>query len=211
MKKIQILIDNKNSWIIPYAESYCEKINQFGYICKIIYSHKDVEMGDVIILLSCEKKFNELSKNKYNIVVHESDLPQGKGWSPLTYQVLEGKNEIPITLFEASNDIDTGYIYFKDLIKLNGSELVDELREKQSKKTFELVDRFLNSYDKSVAHKQEGEETFYRRRDASSSRLDINKTIKDNFNLLRVVDNQKYPAFFIYKNQKYVLKIHKDG
>ena len=100
MKKVQILIDNKNSWILPYANDYSKRLNKKGYKSKIIHSHEKVENGDFIVLLSCEKKFNELNKNKYNLVVHESYLPSGKGWSPLTFQVLEGKKEIPITLFD---------------------------------------------------------------------------------------------------------------
>ena len=35
----------------------------------------------------------------------------------------------------------------------------------------------------------------------------IKQIIKDQFNLLRIVDNSRYPAFFIHKNKKYVLKI----
>ena len=37
---------------------------------------------------------------------------------------------------------------------------------------------------------QTGEESFYSRRWLSDSRLDVNKTIVEQFNLLRVVDNQ---------------------
>jgi methionyl-tRNA formyltransferase len=30
--------------------------------------------------------------------VHESALPQGQGWSPMTWQILEGASPIPVTL-----------------------------------------------------------------------------------------------------------------
>ena len=40
--------------------------------------------------------------------------------------------------------------------------------------------------------------------------LDINKTIKDNFNLLRVGNNDAWPSFFYHKGTKYILKIFKD-
>ena len=54
---------------------------------------------------------------------------------------------------------------------------------------------------------QRGEETFYKKRTPKDSELDINKTIKEQFNLLRIVDNEKYPAFFKFKNKIYTLKI----
>lgn len=211
MLKIQLLIDNINSWILPYAESYIKVLSKKGFISKILNNHLEVENGDILILLSCEKKFTDLSKNKNNLVVHESDLPMGKGWSPLTHQVLEGKNKIPVTLFEADKSFDGGKIYFKKFIDLNGDELIDELREKQAQMTFYLIDKFLRERSDIIGVKQKGKETFYQRRNPSHSELDINKSILENFNLLRVVDNQRYPAFFIHKNQKYIIKIFKDG
>jgi len=209
--KIQFLIDNTNSWILPYAESYSNILTKKGFSSKILKNHEEVENGDILILLSCEKKFTNLSKNKNNLVIHESDLPNGKGWSPLTHQVLEGKNKIPITLFEADESFDGGNIYFKEFIELNGDELVDELREKQAHMTFYLIDKFLKERPNINGVKQNGKETFYQRRNPSNSELDINKTILENFNLLRIVDNLRYPAFFIHKNQKYIIKIFKDG
>lgn len=211
MLKIQFLIDNINSWIFPYAESYSKSLAKKGFISKILKNHQEVENGDILILLSCEKKFTNLSKNKNNLVIHESDLPKGKGWSPLTYQVLEGKNKIPITLFEADKSFDGGKIYFKKFIDLKGDELVDELREKQAQMTFYLIDKFLKERSDINGAKQIGKETFYQRRNPSHSELDINKSILENFNLLRVVDNERYPAYFTYKNHKYILKISKDG
>lgn len=196
---------------MPYAESYIKVLSKKGFISKILNNHLEVENGDILILLSCEKKFTDLSKNKNNLVVHESDLPMGKGWSPLTHQVLEGKNKIPVTLFEADKSFDGGKIYFKKFIDLNGDELIDELREKQAQMTFYLIDKFLRERSDIIGVKQKGKETFYQRRNPSHSELDINKSILENFNLLRVVDNQRYPAFFIHKNQKYIIKIFKDG
>lgn len=210
INKVQILVDNINSWIIPYVKSYCDKLITDGYNCRLVYTHQNVERGDVLILLSCERKFEQLSKNKFNLIVHESDLPNGKGWSPLTYQILEGKNKIPITLFEASENFDCGKIYLKDFIELNGTELIDEVRLKQSIKTFQMIDFFLKNFKNLNGTLQKGNESFYKKRTPMDSKLDIKKSIEDNFNLLRVVDNKRYPAFFVINKKKYILKIYQD-
>lgn len=116
---IQILVDNPDSWIVPYVYKLKTIIKKkFNYQVYLVNNHTDVKKGDILCLLSCEKIFKKLDLNKYNLVVHESDLPDGKGWSPLTWKILEGKNEIPITLFEASESIDSGKIYLQDTIKL---------------------------------------------------------------------------------------------
>jgi len=209
--KIQILVDNPNSWITPYLKNLVSSIKQKkNCYVKLINSHEDVESGDVLCLLSCEKKFNKLNLNKYNLVVHESDLPKGKGWSPLTWQVIEGKKNIPITLFEANSLIDSGNIYEKINIKTSGYELIDELRFLQVEATTKLILNFIEKYPNIKGEKQKGKESFYCKRTKNSSELNILESINDQFNLLRVCDNERYPAFFIIDNVKYLIKIYKD-
>ena len=56
---------------------------------------------------------------------------------------------------------------------------------------------------------QKGRSNFNYKRKFKDNRIDINKSIKSQFNLLRIVDNDLYPANFKYKNQTYLLKIFK--
>ena len=208
--KINIVVDNPQSWIMPFAEQLCGELKRNN---EVFFHHdsKEIVAGDVAVFLSCEKivKPEILQKNKHNLVVHESALPQGKGWSPLTWQILEGKNEIPVTLFEAAEKVDSGDIYYREIVKFEGHELVDELRQKQGEKTVELVKKFIDNYLSIIGKKQTGVESFYERRTSESSELDINKTIAEQFNLLRVVDNERYPAFFSYQGHRYIIKIFK--
>lgn len=209
--KIQILCDNINSWIIPYIQKFAEEMELKGIRVKFHFEHEQVEQGDVLFLLSCEKKFKNLSLNTFTLVVHESALPSGKGWSPLTWQILEGKNEIPITLFEAQESIDSGRIYEQTLMRFDGSELIDELRDIQAKATFELVNLFIQKFPDNKSLPQNGEESFYKKRIPSDSELDINKSILEQFNLLRVCDNERYPSFFHLNGHKYKVKIFKES
>ena len=207
---VQLLVDNSNSWIIPYAIKLKEKIiKQFSFSVNLIYKHEDVINGDVLCLLSCEKIFKKLHLNNYNLVVHESDLPRGKGWSPLTWQILDGKNIIPITLFEALEKVDAGKIYYKDYIKLSGDELLSEIKHKQGEKTIDLIMNFLVDFNTIKGQIQVGESTFYRQRNYNDSELNVDDTIRNQFNLLRVCDNERYPAYFILNGKKYLLKIEK--
>ena len=67
---------------------------------------------------------------------------------------------------------------------------------------------FIENYNKLLPQKQEGKETIYPRRRPKDSELDITKTIEEQFNLLRIVDNEKYPAFFNIDGKEYILKIY---
>lgn len=207
--RLQVLCDNSNSWIIPYVKAYVEIKTEQGIECKFCQTHDDVSKGDVLVLLSCEKLFKGLHLNKYNLVVHESLLPEGKGWSPLTWQILEGKSEIPVTLFEAEERVDSGLIYGVEYIRLEGHELINEIRALQAESTFTLLNKFIADYPNNSGVKQLGNSTFYPRRTAQDSALSVQLPLVEQFNLLRVCDNERYPAFFIIEGIKYYLKIEK--
>jgi methionyl-tRNA formyltransferase len=207
--KIQILVDNINSWIVPYAKKLEENLNKIGHTVNLFHLAEEIVDGDILCLLSCEKKIKQLTLNKYNLIVHESNLPSGKGWSPLTWQVLEGETKIPVTLIEATDSFDSGEIYLQKHLVLEGHELVDELRDLQGTATIDIILEFITNIKTIQSVKQIGEETFYPRRNHSNSELDIHKTISEQFNLLRVVDNERYPAFFIKDGIKYKILISK--
>ena len=208
---ITILVDNLRSWIVPHAERLVRELRALVHEVHYVHEHSEVVKGELAFFLGCERlvKPETLAKNKHNLVVHESALPAGKGWSPLTWQILEGKNDIPITLFEAQESVDSGDIYLQDEMHFEGHELNSELKHAQGRKTMELVKKFVAAYPNIPGRKQHGEESFYLRRIAKDSEIDPNKTIAEQFNLLRVVDNERYPAFFRYKEKKYILKIEK--
>lgn len=209
--KITILTDNPKSWIIPYIKELKEKLKNHNV--RHIFNSKEIEEGDLMLILSCEKilKNFHLSYHKSNIVVHPSKLPLGKGWSPVAWQVLEGCNKIPLSLFEANEKVDAGDVYILDYINLEGNELNDEIKHMQGVKTIEMIMRYVNNFNSIKGVPQSGEETFYAKRSALDSKIDINKTLNEQFNLLRVVDNERYPAFFVKEGQKYLLKIYKEN
>lgn len=211
LPSVQVLVDNPSSWILEPAQTFVAELKVDGYEAELVGSHQDLKRGDILILLGCEKIVDQsiLSLHTYNLVVHESALPLGKGMSPLTWQVLAGESVIPVTLFEAVEELDAGPIYGQTFLQFGGHELVNELRSKQTEATFSLLRGFLASYPEVKGKQQEGKESIYPRRKPHDSELDPKKTLAEQFNLLRVVDNDRYPAFFYHLGHKYVLKIQK--
>lgn len=204
---ISILVDN-DSWILPYAEVLVSYFST-NYHCKLFRNSDDIIVGDVCFLLGCTQVVSNeiLIRNKHNLVVHESALPQGKGFAPLSWQIIEGESSIPVCLLEASDNVDSGRVWLKDIIELNGDELHDQWRAKQGEVTIKLAKEFIENFKKLTAEEQQGQTSFYPRRSAKDSELDINKTLVEQFNLLRVVSNNDYPAFFIKDGIKYKLEI----
>jgi methionyl-tRNA formyltransferase len=180
---------------------------------QLFFDHLNIlDSFDVVFILSYHKIIpeNYLNMHKHNLVIHASALPKGKGWAPLFWQILEGKNDIPFTLFEATSTIDDGAIYFQETLTLTGYELNNELRHKQANHTIQMCQKFINNYSILSKHKKDESETFYPKRTTKDSQLDIHKTIQEQFNLLRIINNEEYPAFFEINGHKYLIKIEED-
>lgn len=207
---ISIIVDSPDSWIVEYGKK----------LCRILEKEHDVEFctsldkreGDIAFLLSCRNIVTgeKLKLHKSNIVIHAGDLPKEKGWSPMAWRILQGNNEIIVSLFEAVERVDSGKIYMKEKIVFSGHELLTELREKLAGKIIDMAVEYVKEYP-MLGVEQEGEESFYRLRTPEDSELNIDKTISEQFNLMRIADNESYPLFFWKDNVKYIVKVFKDN
>jgi methionyl-tRNA formyltransferase len=215
-KKFKIVVlSDSTSWINSTVEVLAADWKQLGHEVFWFHDLQELPPANFCFCLSFSKILKKEIRDRFDhtLVVHASDLPSGKGWSPLTWQILDGKNQIPVSLFEADDSVDSGSIYARRLIDFQGYELIDSLRKKLGDTTYELCSCFVAEYPRSSSQPkmQKGTESFYSRRGPKDSQLDVNKTIAEQFNLLRIVDNQAYPAFFEWKGRRFVLTITDEG
>lgn len=213
-----LIVTDKGRWFDRLLSEFIKKIKSTINITNLkiefVNDHRTVESRyDVCFLLGYSRivKNDFINSHSYCLVVHASDLPHGKGMSPLTWQVLEGSLSITFSLFQAIEELDKGDIFIKKELKLKGDELVADLRDKQFSMTLDLVCEFINNFDEIIPIKQQGDGFRYASRGPQDSELDIDKTINEQFNLLRVCDNDNYPAFFYHNGTKYILKIFKES
>lgn len=209
------LLSDRGSWLKRYLPELIQALWQRGHSVRWIHHPAQLAVGDVCLLLSCGRLLSaeQLALHRHNLVVHESALPHGQGWSPMTWQILEGASTIPITQFEAVADLDAGPIYLQQQIDLQGHELVEEWRALQAQVTFELCLAWFDRYRVVVAaaQPQHGEASYYRRRPPADFQMDPERSLAEQFNLLRVVDNQRYPAFFPWRGRRYIIHVRSDG
>ena len=85
-----VLVSDRRSWFVGFASILSNMLRAAGYIVTILHSDKEVQEGDFAFYLSYGQivPLEILDKNKHNLVVHASDLPAGKGWSPMSWQIL---------------------------------------------------------------------------------------------------------------------------
>ncbi len=209
---ITIICSDKKHPVYPHLQTWC-KANQSKHQISLLTSVKEIERaGDILFLISCSEIVRQdvRSKFRHTLVLHASDLPDGRGWSPHVWDIINGKSELTLTLLNAEDGVDTGDIWRKVTIKLNGTELYDEINQKLFDAEFKLMDWACGEIDNTSPVKQTDiAGNYYRKRTPQDSQIDIEKSIESQFDLLRVSDPDRYPAYMVIKGQKYKIKLEK--
>ena len=202
-KKIQILLDKNNNWLAEYFNNFKlskELDKKFDF--KISYKIEK-EKIDLLFILGFTKKINleKLKNYKNKFIIHESDLPRGRGFSPVKNQILKKIDKIKCCLIECVDKVDGGDIYEYDYLKIGKNDLYDDIRLKQFKITIKLIKKLLKKYPKIQGKKQIGIPTYYKKFNKKSDEIDITKNIISLFDLLRSTDyNRHQNYFFSYRN-----------
>jgi len=132
--------------------------------------------------------------SKYEcIVFHMTDLPYGRGGSPLQNLIVRGQESTKISALKVSEGIDTGDIYLKKELSLWGT--AEEIFIRASKIIFEMISEIILNDIKP--HKQEGGITSFRRRKPEDGNISELTDLEEIFNYIRMLDAEGYPNAFL--------------
>ena len=136
----------------------------------------------------------ELIFNSYEcIVFHMTDLPFGRGGSPLQNLILRGHKNTKISALKVESGIDTGDIYLKKELSLSGS--AQEIYERANEVIREMIIEIVKT--KPVPHKQEGKPTLFKRRKPLMSNMNGVDSLEKVYDFIRMLDAEGYPHAFI--------------
>lgn len=138
----------------------------------------------------------EIYENYICIVFHMTDLPFGRGGSPLQNLIINGFNETKISALRVDKGIDTGDIYLKKSLNLNGS--AEEIYLRANDIICSMIKEIIILKPKSIP--QEGEAVYFKRRRPSESDISSLSDLDDIYNHIRMLDADGYPHAFINVN-----------
>ena len=87
------------------------------------------ESYDLIVPLNFPKILNQVVNHKNVIVFHTSDLPLGRGWSPIANIFLKEEKFYCLTCFVANSSIDAGDILMKMRFKIRANDTATSIRK----------------------------------------------------------------------------------
>ena len=131
------------------------------------------------------------------VVFHMTDLPFGRGGSPLQNLLINGIYQTKISAIKVSEILDAGDIYLKEDLDISTGS-AREIFTKASQLTIEkMIPQFLNST--LIPKKQYGKVvTFKRRKPSQSNLLNLdNISISKLYDFIRMLDAEGYPKAFI--------------
>ncbi len=210
--KISILCSDKNHPVVGRVQDWMRAMSAQGHSISLFFDKGDLCGGDILFLVSCSQMIRDAERGKYKatLVLHASDLPKGRGWSPYIWSILSGADQITVSLLEASEPVDSGRVWLKTVFALEGHELLPEINAKLFDAELRLMTQAVEQFELIKPMPQTGDPGPYlTKRTPADSRLDPHRTIAEQFDLLRVADSQRFPAFFDYRGTRFVLKIEK--
>lgn len=210
--KISILCTDPLHPVVECLNDWVKSMTMKQNMVSLVFDKADLLGGDILFLVSCSQMIGDVERAKYKsiLVLHASDLPKRRGWSPHIWSILDGENEITVSLIEAAEPIDSGLIWLKTSFLLEGHELLDEINKKLFNAELFLMTCAVNNTKDIRPSMQIGEASSYmKKRTPADSEIDPKKSILEQFNLLRIVDSKRYPAFFYHQGYKYQIKIEK--
>lgn len=127
------------------------------------------------------------------IVFHMTDLPFGRGGSPLQNLIVRGFNSTVISALKVKQGIDTGDIYIKNHLDLSGS--ASQIFARASLVIEEMIIEIIKS--NISPYPQIGEVTHFNRRKPSDSNIQNINELNEMYDFIRMLDCDGYPHAFI--------------
>jgi methionyl-tRNA formyltransferase len=135
----------------------------------------------------------EVFENFECIIFHMTDVPFGRGGSPLQNLIVRGIKDTKLTALRCEAEMDAGDVYMKCPLSLEGT--AEEILARAGALIGEMIKAILR--DNPVPVPQTGEATAFRRRtpqDGDIAGLTGLDTVYDH---IRMLDADGYPAAFL--------------
>ena len=134
------------------------------------------------------------------VIFHMTDLPFGRGGSPLQNLIARDIHETQISALKCVDEIDAGPIFIKSPLSLYGT--AEEIYLRSSKVIQVMISEIIQR--NIQPHPQLGVPTTFKRRKPDDSNLYGISSLDKAFNLIRMLDAEGYPnAFILIGNMRF--------
>ena len=201
MVKQKILIASIKSWNIENAKELKKKY-QSNFTIKIITEKNELNLNflqkfqpEIIFFPHWSWKIpKEIYESYECIIFHMTDLPYGRGGTPLQNLIVRGHTKTKISAIKCVESLDAGPIYFKEDLSLLGTAEAIFLRA--SKIIFGIMIPKILTED-IEPKPQKGKTVKFSRRKPEDGDLSNLNSLSEVFDCIRMLDAENYPPAFL--------------
>lgn len=212
--KITLLCSDPNHPVNEYLKHWIAE-HECEHEISLVRSRKELIGGQILFLISCSEIISSADRSAYDasLVLHASDLPRGRGWSPHIWDIIRGVDQITLSLLEAEDAVDSGRLWHQITLPIPKHALWNEINGELFSAEIKLLN-FAVEHFQSVApmpQRSDVEPTYFPKRKPTDSKVDPNGSIASQFDQIRVCDAERFPAYFELHGYKYKLTLEKIG
>lgn len=131
------------------------------------------------------------------IVFHMTDLPYGRGGSPLQNLIVRGLTATKLSALRVEAGLDTGPVYLKMDLSLLGT--AEEIFVRANKLVGKMIVEIIQNNLQPVP--QEGDPVVFKRRKPEQSDMSGLEKLEEIFDYIRMLDADGYPHAYIEKGE----------
>ena len=131
------------------------------------------------------------------IVFHMTDLPYGRGGSPLQNLIVRGLTATKLSALRVEVGLDTGPVYLKMDLSLSGT--AEEIFVRVNKLVGKMIVEIIQNNLQPVP--QEGAPVVFKRRKPEQSDMSGLEKLEEIFDYIRMLDADGYPHAYIEKGE----------
>ncbi|MCJ8320002.1 MAG: methionyl-tRNA formyltransferase [Colwellia sp.] len=136
---------------------------------------------------------NEILNEFECICFHMTDVPYGRGGSPLQNLISRGHKDTKLSALRMEKHLDSGPVYLKTPLSLQGT--AREIFSDCAQLTFKMISTIVTLQPLPIP--QSGTVVEFKRKTPADSELPIKNTIEEIYDLIRMLDADTYPKAFL--------------
>ncbi len=136
---------------------------------------------------------SEILEEAECVCFHMTDVPYGRGGSPLQNLIARGHRDTKLTALRMTSEMDAGPVYLKRNLSLEGG--AEEIYLRACALSAEMIQEIIR--DEMQPLPQTGEPVNFRRRKPEESQIANLKSLEQLHDFIRMLDAEGYPRAFL--------------
>jgi methionyl-tRNA formyltransferase len=136
---------------------------------------------------------DEIINNYECVCFHMTDVPYGRGGSPLQNLIIRGHQNTKLTALRMTQEFDAGAVYCKKELCLAGN--AEEIYIRATYLSAQMIKEIIQEQPEPIS--QSGEITIFKRRKPAESEISELNSLPKLYDFIRMLDAQGYPHAYI--------------